>query len=239
LLALSSNGMRKIAISDIHGCDATFNALLQQINFSKEDELFLLGDYIDRGPSSKEVLDTIFRLKEEGYQIQCLRGNHEEMLLWAVSGHGHNLESFLRNGGDITLASFGVKRPVDIPQQYLTFLENLAHWIESDEYIFVHAGLHFVYGSTPFEHLDKMLWIRNWYIDIDLEWLGPRFIVHGHTPVIQTDIQALFSRFDEMRALNIDAGCVFQRTGLGQLCAVDLSNRLLYFEPRHPSDEVM
>ncbi|WP_373550312.1 metallophosphoesterase family protein [Haliscomenobacter sp.] len=230
--------MRKIAISDIHGCNATFEALLQQINFSTEDQLFLLGDYLDRGPSSKQVLDTIFRLKAEGYQVNCLRGNHEEMLLWALSGHSYNLESFLRNGGDTTLASFGVQHPRDIPQHYLDFLESLPLWIEAGEYIFVHAGLHFVPGSSPFEHQDKMLWIRNWYPDLDLEWLGQRYIVHGHTPTRRIAIQDLFFRFEALRVVNIDAGCVFQHAGYGHLCAVDLSNRLLYFEPRHPWDEI-
>jgi serine/threonine protein phosphatase 1 len=230
--------MRKIAISDIHGCNATFEALLQQINFSKADQLFLLGDYIDRGPSSKQVLDTIFRLKAEGYQLQCLRGNHEEMLLWALSGHSYNLASFLRNGGDITLASFGVKHPRDVPEQYLDFLEHLPLWIEADEYIFVHAGLHFVLGSSPFEHQDQMLWIRNWYIDLDLEWLGERYIVHGHTPTPYATIQNLFRHFNGLRVINIDAGCVFRQAGYGHLCAVDLSNRILYFEPRHSEDEI-
>lgn len=230
--------MRKIAISDIHGCNATFEALLQRINFSKEDQLFLLGDYIDRGPSSQQVLDTIFRLKEEGYQLQCLRGNHEEMLLWALNGHSYNLESFLRNGGDITLASFGVKHPRDIPRQYLDFLENLPFWIESEEYIFVHAGLHFVQGSSPFEHQDQMLWIRNWYIDLDMEWLGERYIVHGHTPTPHPKIEKFLQYFEDLRVLNIDAGCVFPHTGYGHLCAADLSNRLLYFEPRHSWDEI-
>ena len=231
--------MRKIAISDIHGCNATFEALLQQINFSKRDQLFLLGDYIDRGPSSKQVLDTIFRLKAEGYQLQCLRGNHEEMLLWAINGHSYNLESFLRNGGDITLASFGVKQPRDIPREYLDFMENLPLWIEAEEYIFVHAGLQFISGTSPFEHTDKMLWIRNWYVDLDLEWLGQRYIVHGHTPTPHATIQNLFRHFNGLRVINIDAGCIFRQAGYGHLCAVDLSNRILYFEPRHTSDEAM
>ncbi|WP_421799681.1 metallophosphoesterase family protein [Haliscomenobacter sp.] len=230
--------MRKIAISDIHGCNATFEALLQQINFSKEDQLFLLGDYLDRGPSSKQVLDTIFRLKAEGYQLQCLRGNHEEMLLWALEGHVHNLQSFLQNGGEVTLASFGVQYPWEIPQPYLDFLENLPFWIEVEEYIFVHAGLKFLPDTSPFEHTDRMLWIRNWYTDLDLEWLGPRYIVHGHTPTPYSTIQHLFRHFKGLRVINIDGGCVFRQAEYGHLCAVDLSNRLLYFEPRHPWDEI-
>ncbi|MCC6412552.1 MAG: metallophosphoesterase, partial [Saprospiraceae bacterium] len=65
--------MKKYAISDIHGCNKTFLALLENLDFSKADELYLLGDYVDRGPDSKGVFDTIFRLQSEGYKVQCLR----------------------------------------------------------------------------------------------------------------------------------------------------------------------
>ncbi len=69
--------MRKLAIGDIHGCNKTFKALLDQINLSKDDELTLLGDYIDRGPDSKGVIDTIINLQSSGYQVRALRGNHD------------------------------------------------------------------------------------------------------------------------------------------------------------------
>jgi serine/threonine protein phosphatase 1 len=71
------------AISNIHGCYHTFKALLEKIGLCKEDELYLLGDYIDRGPGSKEVLDLILKLKSENFNIQCLLGNHEIMLFHA------------------------------------------------------------------------------------------------------------------------------------------------------------
>jgi serine/threonine protein phosphatase 1 len=100
------------------------------------------------------------------------------------------------------------------------------------------VGLHFVPGTSPFDHQDEMLWIRNWYNDLDWEWLGQRYVVHGHTPTPHPTIQNLFRHFNGLRVINIDAGCVYQRTGYGQLCAVDLSNRLLYFEPRHLEDEI-
>ena len=70
--------MRRFAISDIHGCARTFEALLDRIAFTSQDELYLLGDYIDRGGDSKGVLDLIFRFQKEGYAVQCLLGNHEQ-----------------------------------------------------------------------------------------------------------------------------------------------------------------
>ena len=103
--------MSKYAISDIHGCIATFKTLLDKIKFSKEDELYLLGDYIDRGPDSKGVIDHIWYLQKSGYQVHCLRGNHENMLLQEVINpihyyngriivHGHTPQrfTFLKRG---------------------------------------------------------------------------------------------------------------------------------------------
>lgn len=229
--------MRKIAISDIHGCNATFEALLQQVELTKEDQLFLLGDFIDRGPSSKQVFDTIFSLIEEGYQVQCLRGNHEEMFLWALEGDAYDLETFLRNGGDSTLNSFGVRHPNEIPSHYIDFIHQLPYWIEVEAFIFVHAGLNFSPRSQPLEDREKMLWIRHWYPMIDYQWLGARFIVHGHTPTPSVRIRQQYTILDELQVLNIDAGCVFTLPGYGNLCAADLSNQELYFMPRHPLDE--
>lgn len=230
--------MRKIAISDIHGCNATFQALLKKIKLQKKDQLFLLGDYIDRGPASKAVFDTIFNLINAGFQIQCTRGNHEEMLISAMEGDKHFAEAFLRNGGEETLISFGVKDLHEIPANYLDFMANLPYWLEVEDFILVHAGLQFKANSNPFENLDKMLWIRNWYADIDYQWLGKRFIVHGHTPTPMALIQKQKEVLEQSRVLNIDAGCIFALPGYIHLCAFDLSNRLLYFEPRHSADMV-
>ncbi|WP_353483493.1 metallophosphoesterase family protein [Haliscomenobacter sp.] len=228
--------MRKIVISDIHGCNATFKSLLSKLRLSRKDELYLLGDYIDRGPDSKGVIDTILNLQKKGNLVHCLRGNHEELLLWAVEGKGADVDIFLRNGGDATLESFGVQRAADIPQLYLDFIENLPIYIESGEYIFVHAGLEFTKGKDPFAHPEKMIWIRNWYKDLNIKWLGNRYIIHGHTPMATSSILKMFDRFENDRVLDIDAGCVYEATGYGQLCACDLGNRKLYFVPRKEAD---
>ena len=134
--------MRKFAISDIHGCLQTFEALLQQIQFSTKDELYLLGDYIDRGPDSKGVIDLIWKMQEDGYQIQCLRGNHEQMLLNIINTPYHPLD----RGDEQLLASFGVHHAQNIPKPYLDWCAQLPYHFEVDNYILVHAGLNF--GST-------------------------------------------------------------------------------------------
>ena len=73
--------MSRYAIGDIHGGAKTFCALLEKIYLQREDRVYLLGDYVDRGPNSRGVLDIILKLKEAGFGIFALRGNHEDMLI--------------------------------------------------------------------------------------------------------------------------------------------------------------
>ena len=75
---------RSFAITDIHGCANTLDALLDQIGLSQSDHLYLLGDYIDRGPRSKEVLDILLALQRKQYPMTVLRGNHEQLFLDAL-----------------------------------------------------------------------------------------------------------------------------------------------------------
>ena len=117
--------MRKIAVSDIHGCLKTFKALIEhQVEFTKKDELYLLGDYIDRGPDSKGVLDYVMNLQEAGYKVFCVKGNHEEMMVNAVQNN-EDVAMWLYNGGQESLASFGTEDPGEIPPKYLNFIHNI------------------------------------------------------------------------------------------------------------------
>ena len=127
--------MRRIAISDIHGCIYSFKALLDKLAFSSTDELYLLGDFIDRGHDSKGVIDLLWELQESGHQIHCLRGNHDQMLLDALSNQ-EALYNWLRAGGGITLRSFGATFLEEIPQPYIDFIKELPYYIEiPGEYI--------------------------------------------------------------------------------------------------------
>src|SRR5699024_5633956 len=96
---------RILAISDIHGELKLFDSLLEKLNYdADEDQLILLGDYIDRGPNSKGVLNRVSELKRNGAIV--LRGNHDEMMLNAVNGVPEALERWERNGALITLQGF-------------------------------------------------------------------------------------------------------------------------------------
>jgi serine/threonine protein phosphatase 1 len=217
--------MRQFAISDIHGCARTFEALLDQIALSTQDELYLLGDYIDRGPDSKGVLDLIFRLQREGYQLQCLMGNHEEMLLNELSSR-----SFGRSDAAL-LRSFDCEKNEQIPSLYIKFMQGLPYYLEIDGYLLVHGGLNFKVPD-PLRDTDSMAWIRNWYGHLDRDWLRGRIIVHGHTPQEKAHILGSLDTLDEVPAINIDNGCVFDFDGFGSLCALDLTDRRLFFQAR-------
>ena len=219
--------MRRFAISDIHGCLQNFKALLEQIAFSTSDELYILGDYIDRGPDSKGVIDHIWYLQKEGYAVFCLKGNHEDMLLKAQYS-ASDLTSWLRNGGKPTLESFGVELVREIPSEYRNWFQDLAYYFEVDHYILVHAGLGF-YDKNPLKDKNLMLWIRRWYDDINKKWLGNRIILHGHTPTSALSIRDAVDNLHEVPALDIDNGCVYSRAGLGQLLAFDLGTKELHF----------
>lgn len=218
-----NKNMRRFAISDIHGCAVTFKNLLHQISFSKEDVLYLLGDYIDRGPDSRGVIDHIWYLQKEGYQVHCLRGNHEQNLLDAYSETRFECEIPKE-----TLLSFEVKTVKDIPKVYIRWMEKLPYYFDLEDYILVHAGLNFNLAKPLDDHAD-MIWIRHWYDNIDSDWLGGRIIVHGHTPTRQLEIKRSINTLDEIPAIDIDAGCVFESFGLGNLCVLNLDTKKLRF----------
>ncbi len=222
--------MARYVISDIHGCAQTFRLLLwDQLKLQKTDELFLLGDYIDRGPDSKGVLDQIMDLRHDGYRVYCLKGNHEDMLLNSMHDPAY-LELFLYNGGKATLESFGgLLYPDDIPNTYLDFLEGLPTYIALDSAYLVHAGFNFN-NPDPLSEPHDHMWIRNWYDQVDKEWLGDRKIIHGHTPVVREVIETAV----DTRApfIDIDNGCFLKNMpGRGYLCALEMNHYQLYFQP--------
>ncbi len=228
--------MRKFAISDIHGCRKTFLALLEKIQLSTADELYLLGDYVDRGPDSKGVIDEILALQKASYQVHCLMGNHESMMADAFSDDeekDRRMQLWLQNGGGQTLQSFTTDNGLpNIPEAYFQFIERLQFYFAVDRFLLVHAGLNFR-QRNPLMDVVSMLWIRNWYDRIERDWLNGRIIVHGHTPIGQTAIRWQYTNLHMLPALNIDAGCVYygQREGMGDLCAFELTTQELYFQP--------
>jgi serine/threonine protein phosphatase 1 len=219
--------MRQFAISDIHGNLKTFQALLDQVAFTKSDELYLLGDYVDRGPDSKGVIDAIWQMQEEGYQLHCLSGNHEMIVI-------EHFDYYLRwkQPGEDTdqplLDSFKAKNISNIPEKYIDWMRQLPGYFEIPGYILVHAGLDFSL-SDPLLDAFQLRWIRAWHGDINYDWLGDRVIVHGHTPMRQSAIKTSLLTLPQNRFIDIDNGCFYHAPDFNHLCAFDLTNRELHF----------
>src|SRR3954451_13534332 len=130
---------RTIAIGDIHGCSAALDALLDALRPRPEDTIVTLGDYINRGPDSRGVLDRLIDLGRWCRLVPVL-GNHEEMLFEALAG-SYPLDYFLGVGGDATLDSYGPGRdPSIIPKEHLGFLRGCLDFHETDTHVFTHAG---------------------------------------------------------------------------------------------------
>lgn len=166
---------KRYVIGDIHGHYDTFMALLGQISLSKNDQLFLLGDYIDRGPKVQQLLDEILLLMEKGYSIFPLRGNHEDMC-W---------QAHLKEYDEETLKLPGYKWGKDIIDskrkihpKYINLLSKLPYYYELDDFYLVHAGFDFT-SANPFTEYKSMLWVCN--EDEDAKYLKNKILIHGHS----------------------------------------------------------
>lgn len=219
----SPSKQRRFAVGDIHGCSTTLRNMVEEVlRIKSDDTLYLLGDYIDRGPDSIGVLDYLLHLKDHGFDIRPIRGNHEEMLIEAVTDPAtRNL--WYGNGGWGTLREWGIDSPEGIPQRYLDFISDLPYLLVTDDYVFVHAGLDFqtldpLKDTTP----QFMLWSRG--SQVDSAKLGGRTVVTGHS------ISPLFAIKESLNTQHImlDNGC-YDRGEMccGALVAVNLDTREL------------
>jgi serine/threonine protein phosphatase 1 len=216
--------MARYAITDIHGCARTFKALvLEQLRLRKEDELYLLGDYVNKGPDSKGVIDFILHLQKQHYQVYCLRGNHDQMLLNAARA-GDRALHLTPEEKKLTLQSFNISDITHLPDRYVSFLNSLSYYFELPDYFLVHAGFDFKQPDI-FRDTDAMMNIRNY--EVDWEKLSNKQLLHGHTPIALATIQKGVN--ERNVCLNLDAGCVYYRNGaLGTLVALDLDLKQLY-----------
>jgi len=213
---------RHFVISDIHGCALTFSRLLDRvIRLQRSDTLFLLGDTIDRGPRSKEVLDKVRELQLSGYDIRSVRGNHEEMLINSCRDRSY-FRIWMINGGHETLRSFGVEDACEIPPAYRRLMESFPFFMEYGDFIMVHASLNFRM-QDPFEDREAMLWSRSREAINSL--IGGKRLIGGHTPLDMDEIRRSLTTDKIM----LDNGCVYiGEPGLGSLLALELETMTLY-----------
>jgi serine/threonine protein phosphatase 1 len=198
-------GVRLYAIGDIHGRLDLLESLLELIELDQKKRreapvlLIFLGDYIDRGPDSKGVVDRIIQGFAPPYSVITLKGNHEKLLL-SFLGDPSTGANWLRNGGEAALTSYGadfeappgafwddedaLKEAAELfraalPENHLRFYEELKLSWRAGDYFFAHAGV------RPDERLDRqteddLLWIRNEFLNSKDDFGA--VVVHGHTP---------------------------------------------------------
>jgi serine/threonine protein phosphatase 1 len=225
---------KRWVIPDIHGCINTLRTLLdEQIKPSRYDDLYFLGDYIDRGPDSRSVIDYIRSLQNDQYSITALRGNHEDFVVelyqaetksrfpWLTSFASKKHRSWLEIGGKETLLSFGVSEVRNIPDEYIEWMAKLPYYTLLDDFILVHAGLNFE-CEDPFSDTESMLWTREY--TINPEKTGGRKIIHGHVPVSLEMIDMVVKNHS-LKFIDLDNGPYIQdKPGFGNLVAIELNS---------------
>lgn len=224
------------AIGDVHGCYDELRTLEQKIEadalqFRGRKIIIMLGDYVDRGPNSRRVVEHLMAPPPEGFMRVCLAGNHEVAMLAYLDGH-LSLEPWLRVGGRETLFSYGIdpdrlgdlygsSEEVDerireaVPATHVAFMRTLPVMICSERFLFVHAGIRPGIALEAQDEADLL--------NIRSEFLAAahrldRWVVHGHTIV---DVPTL-----DGRRLGIDTGA-FQSGRLTALRIVGKYGRLL------------
>lgn len=210
---------RRIVIGDVHGYYDTLVALLDAISPTSEDDVYFLGDLIDRGPKSAQVVDLVMR-----NQFNCLRGNHEEMLLDVVGNGEVSIDlyqSWLYSGGHATVDSYNSK----IPQEHIDWIKNLPLHIDLGDYWLVHAG---VDPKIPLEQqcADQFCWIRDDFHSADQAFFNNKLIVTGHTitftlPGVEPGQIAAGKGW-----LDIETGAYHHNSGW--MTAVDLNQHKVY-----------
>lgn len=202
---------RLLAIGDIHGCLDQLKALMDQVAPTLGDQVIFLGDYVDRGPASSSVIDYLIEFGKTLPATVFLRGNHDQM--FADYLDGRESTAFLMNGGLKTLSSYQRKGLWPIPSSHRAFLEALTNYYETEDYVFVHAGLR---PGIPLaeQDINDLLWIRREFITSSYDWGKP--VVYGHTPLEAPLLT-------ETR-IGLDTGCVYGR----QLTCCDILSRRIW-----------
>jgi serine/threonine protein phosphatase 1 len=193
------DGQRVYAIGDIHGRDDLFAELIELIRADIAAHvpakvcLILLGDLVDRGPQSAQVVERAIKLRAEFDDMRLLIGNHEECFLAALTGDVRRLRYFMRIGGDATVASYwnddvglaeatfekvAERLPQLVPAEHVRFLEAGEDIVEIGEYAFVHAGIRPGIAMEKQSRVD-LRWIRDDFLVDDRD--HGVMIVHGHT----------------------------------------------------------
>ena len=237
------DGQRVYAIGDIHGRDDLFARMIDVIRSDHyargpaKITLILLGDLVDRGPSSAAVVERAIGLCAEFPDTRMLIGNHEECFLAALTGNVRRLRYFMRIGGDATVRSYwnadesldaasfeevATRLPGMVPPAHVQYLGGGEDVIEIGDYVFVHAGIR---PGVPIEKqtLADLRWIRDEFLD-DLSEHG-KMIVHGHSITAEPD--------EQLNRIGIDVGAF--RSGTLAALGLEGGDRWFLFAQESPT----
>jgi diadenosine tetraphosphatase ApaH/serine/threonine PP2A family protein phosphatase len=211
---------RLFAIGDIHGCPDELGTMVRALEAGAGDTVVFVGDYVDRGPSARAVVDLLLELERGPAELVFLKGNHEDMMLSFLGLPGNYGDSFLFNGGAATLESYGIGEPdlpaagERIPEQHLGFLNRLSTSYLRPPFLFVHAGI-MPTRQLEEQSIEDMLWIRQEFI------FNPHrvdaTVVFGHTPMRDVLVDLPYK-------LGIDTGLVYG----GKLTCIEFTEGVLY-----------
>lgn len=218
-LRLDTDGVAIYAVGDVHGCLDELLSLERAIVANGRDLpgrklIIMLGDYIDRGPASSQVLDHLIAPPPAGFERICLAGNHEVMMLDYIDGR-LGLGDWMSMGAASTLRSYGIdlerlvqvyrsSRQIDevirkaIPAAHVAFMRSMPILVEAPRFIFVHAGIRPELDIDQQSDNDLVLIRSDFYEHASLL---KKYVVHGHTPVAEPKLEG--------KRINIDTGAVF------------------------------
>lgn len=214
---------RTLVISDIHGCYDEFNSLLEKAKYMpNQDKLILLGDYVDRGMKSKQVIEKIQFLKKE-YGAIVLKGNHDQMFvdamfsgedgLWLNNGGYSTIESycgfeFFEDGFEWDRYELAKKYIIDNYRQDVGFLKSLPLYYETKYHIFVHAGINPFYEDWKNQPDNDFIWIRNMFYN-NKNSNTEKTVVFGHTATIELHDSTEIWFSPDGGKIGIDGSCAY------------------------------
>ncbi len=219
---------RLFVVGDIHGCADELDSLLTSLQLAADDVICFLGDYIDRGPDSRGVVDRLIELDAGPARCVFLKGNHEDMLLDFLGLPGHHGAAFLANGGAVTLRSYGLApRPSadlrhQLPPAHMRFFEQLGVSETLGRCLCVHAGLR---PGVPLDEqkTQDIFWIREEFFASDHDFGAT--VVYGHTPRRAID-------WAPPLRIGLDTGLVYG----GHLSCLELRSATLHQIARRSTD---
>ncbi|OKH20592.1 serine/threonine protein phosphatase [Hydrococcus rivularis NIES-593] len=210
---------RRIVIGDVHGHYNALISLLDAIAPASDDQVYFLGDLIDRGPHSAKVVDLVLANK-----YKCLLGNHEQLLLDAV-GNGQIVknvfQAWLYSGGYATLVSYDN----NIPQDHLDWMKTLPTYLDLGDIWLVHAGVH---PQMPIETqtADHFCWIRDEFHSMTQPYFADKLIITGHTITFTFPGVKPGQLVSGAGWLDIDTGAYHPNSGW--LTGLDITNNKVY-----------